>query len=353
MIDPSTLATSIQSQIANTVDEHIRVYVENIIRELSLDSAWISKIEQQINENISRRFGQKLSLLDINTLVEQSMDAAVDRYHQRHPAAPTGLADRAKQVELTLIDGRVQVEHDIITPLLTVDHDASISGTLTVQNIAIKGAINTDNKSWQQLITELSENTVRKIDQDWHQQLLKKVRDDITAQGIDFAHVTVQGVPLIEQGRLADNVTASNLQQLGNLERLNVDGQADIGGSLSVRPRRVGINTEHPDMALSIWDEETALMFGKHKEHTAYIGTSRPHKLVIGINRLPAIEIDENSKITVKNLTVGRHRICHEAEIPNYSGTKGDIVFNSNPRGDGVWGWQCLGAFKWQPLRST
>jgi hypothetical protein len=55
----------------------------------------------------------------------------------------------------------------------------------------------------------------------------------------------------------------------------------------------------------------------------------------------------------VKNLRVGRHRIVHEAEMPGYSGTKGDIVFNSNPKGDGVWAWQCLGAFRWIPLRTA
>jgi hypothetical protein len=152
---------------------------------------------------------------------------------------------------------------------------------------------------------------------------------------------------------LNDHITASNLSSVGTLTQLAVSGPADIHDSLAVRARRVGINTQHPDMALSVWDEEVSLAFGKHKQQTAYLGTLKPQAMIIGINRLPAIDITEQGRVTINHLTVGRHRVCHEPECPNYSGTKGDIVFNSNPRGDGVWGWQCLGAFRWTPLRSA
>lgn len=353
MIDPGSLASTIQSQISNTVDDHIREYVGQIIRELSLDAAWISKIEQQINETITHKFRQKLNLIDLNHMVAASMDQAVERYYARQPKIETGVVDQAQQAEMVVTDGLVQVKNSISTPHLQVDREAKIGGTLTVENLSVKGFIGTDNRSWQQLVTALSDKTLKKLDTEWQQSMIDRVRSEITATGIDFDRVTVAGQPLVENGRLGNTVTASSLRSVGTLERLAVSGEADFSDSLAVRARRVGINTQHPEMALTVWDEETALMFGKHKEQTAYIGTSRSQKLVIGINRAPAIEIDENSKITVKNLTVGRHRICHEAEIPNYSGTKGDIVFNSNPRGDGIWGWQCLGAFKWQPLRSA
>ena len=352
MIDPSTLATTIQSQISNTVDEHIRQYVAQIIRELSLDSTWISKIEQQINDGIARKFGQKLSLVDINSLVAEAMDSAVARYFERQ--RPTsGVKDLAQQTELTVVDGSVAVEHALSTATLRVTEDATVSGTLSVQNISIRGSINTDNRSWQELMDNLAALTLDQLDQEWRDRLVEQVRETISDQGIDFDRVTVAGAPLIENGCLNDRITASNLRQIGTLETLAVSGQADLGDSLAVRPRRVGINTQHPDMALSVWDEEVALVFGKHKQQTAYLGTLKPQAMVVGVNRLPAIEITEQGRVTINHLTVGRHRVCHEPEIPNYSGTKGDIVFNSNPRGDGIWGWQCLGAFKWTPLRSA
>lgn len=353
MIDPSTLATSIQSQIATTVDEHIRQYVGNIIRELSLDSAWITKIEQQINEGIARKFGQKLSLVDMNTLVADSMDAAIKRYFEQQPKVESGLKDQARQCEIELADGRVAVKNSLSANDLAVERDATVGGTLLVQNLAIRGTINTDNRSWQQLTNALAGRTLQQLDHQWRDQLVDQVRKRITEGGIDFDHVTVSGDTLVKDGVLGPTITHSSLQSVGTLDQLAVRGTTDLADSLSVRPRRVGINTQHPDMALSVWDEEVALVFGKHKEQTAYIGTLRPQRLVIGINRAAAIDITEQGRVTINHLTVGRHRVCHEAEIPNYSGTKGDIVFNSNPKCDGIWGWQCLGAFKWQPLRSA
>lgn len=352
MIDPATLATSIQSQIATTVDEHIREYVGSIIRELSMDSAWIAKIEQQINQNISRQFGQKMSLVDINSLVAEAMDQAVARYYERNQIAPS-IDDQADQTEMIITDGQVLVKQSLAADSVKVVQDAVIGGTLTVQDIAIKGSIATDNRSWQELTQSLAAKTIKELDEQWRQIMVDQVRADITASGIDFTDIMVAGQALIKDGALASAVTRSNLQTLGVLDALAVRGQADIADSFSVRPRRVGINTQHPDMALSVWDEEVALAFGKHKEQTAYLGTLRPQRLVIGINRSPAIDVSEQGRVTINHLTVGRHRVCHEAEIPNYSGTKGDIVFNSNPKGDGVWGWQCLGAFKWIPLRTA
>lgn len=353
MIDPSTLATSIQSQIATTVDEHIRQYVGNIIRELSLDSAWITKIEQQINEGIARKFGQKLSLVDMNTLVADSMDAAIKRYYEQQPKTESGLKDQAQQCEIELTDGHVKVRNALASDQLAVARDATVGGTLMVQNLAILGTINTDNRTWQQLTNALTDRSIKQLDQQWRDTLVNQVRREITEAGIDFDHVTVAGALLVKDGALGDSILHSSLQSVGTLEQLAVKGTADLSDSLSVRPRRVGINTQHPDMALSVWDEEVALVFGKHREQTAYIGTLRPQRLVIGINRSPAIDITDQGRVTINHLTIGRHRVCHEAEIPNYSGTKGDIVFNSNPKGDGIWGWQCLGAFKWQPLRSA
>lgn len=347
MIDPSTLATSIQSQISSTVDQSIREYVGNIIRELSLDATWIKKIEQQINDSVAVRFGQQISLVDIDSMIAGSMDAALDRYWARQGHRP-GVKDTAKTEQLTVNDARVTINND-----LSVQHDASVGGTLTVQNLSVTGSIATDNRSWQELVDSLTEKTQRRLDQEWRQSLIDQVRQAIQTQGIDFDTVTIAGQPLLIEGQLSASVKHSSLQSVGMLDSLQVAGDVDISHGMAVRSRRVGINTQHPDMALSVWDEEVALVFGKHQEQTAYVGTLRPQRLVIGINRAAAIDITEQGRVTVNHLTVGRHRICHEPECPNYSGTKGDIVFNSNPKTDGVWGWQCLGAFKWVPLKSA
>ena len=83
------------------------------------------------------------------------------------------------------------------------------------------------------------------------------------------------------------------------------------------------------------------------------MGTNREQGLVLGINRIPQLEIDSSGMTTVKKLKIGIHQISHDVQVPGWSGTRGDLVLNSNPGNDRVFGWLCLGAFKWQPLKSA
>lgn len=353
MIDSSTLASAIQTQIADTVEKSVEQYVENIVRALAMDDAWIQKMEQRINDSVARRFGQQLSSIDITSLAMQAIEPAVNLYFERQKTAGGGLLDLAHTTQVTIQDDSVTVDKKITTKDLSVTGDAEVEQTLTVRNLAVKGVINTDNKTWQDLSSNIAQQTQERLTQEWRESVVQSVVDLIKKDGIAFDRVKVGDSTLIEGDSLCGNIRRSGLTQLGTLETLQVSGTADLSGSLSVRPRRVGINTEHPEMALAIWDEEVSLVFGKQKDQTAYIGTLRPQNLVIGVNRSAAIDITDQGHVTINHLTVGRHRICHEPECPNYSGTKGDIVFNSNPKNDGVWGWQCLGAFRWVPLRTA
>jgi hypothetical protein len=126
-----------------------------------------------------------------------------------------------------------------------------------------------------------------------------------------------------------------------------------INSTLKVINGRVGINTEEPEMALGIWDEEVSIIAGKIKENTGYIGTSRSQNLCLGTNRVPMLEIDLTGLVTLKKLRINQHRLAFESELPNYSGTKGDFVINSNPSvSNDVVGWQCLGGHKWKVIKS-
>lgn len=353
MIDSSSLASAIHTQIAGTVERSVQEYVENIVRTLAMDQDWITKMERQINDEISRRFGARFSLVDVNTLVGEAIGPAVEQYFQRQRTAGHGIKDFAQSTELTAEDGSVSVANRLSANSLKVQTDAEVTQTMTVKDLVVKGTINTDNRSWQELSAAIAQQALERLTKEWHDNMINAVTQEITNKGINFDRVTVDGQVAIDGDSLANTIRRSNLTQLGVLDSVKVSGDADFYNSLAVRNRRVGINTAHPEMALAIWDEEVALIFGKHQEQTAYFGTLKPQSLVIGVNRAPAITVDDKGHVAIRHLTVGRHRFCHEPECPNYSGTKGDIVFNSNPKNDGVWGWQCLGAFRWVPLRTS
>jgi hypothetical protein len=164
----------------------------------------------------------------------------------------------------------------------------------------------------------------------------------------------VDGHPLISGDQLNNSIRHSRLQSVGELNSLSVKGEAHLYNTLSVLNHRIGVNTTAPQSALSVWDEEVAINIGKFKNNTAYIGTNQHQGMHFGVNRQTAIEIDSDANTTIKNLRLGIHKVSFAAELPNYAGNKGELVFNSNPKvDDTVFAWVCLGGHKWKVLRSA
>jgi hypothetical protein len=183
---------------------------------------------------------------------------------------------------------------------------------------------------------------------------VSNVTEQIQKQGIDFDQVLIGGNKLVDGNQLSRAITESNLQSVGVLKTLDVHGETHINNNtLNVLNRRLGVNTESPEMALSIWDEEVSIVIGRHKINQAYVGTNRDQGISIGVNREPQIEISADGLTTIKKLQVGLHKISHATMVPGWAGTKGDMVFNTNPGTDRVFAWVCIGAHRWQPLKSA
>jgi len=338
-----------QDRVRAAVYSGTQDIVHTAIDQLILDATWLANIERAIVDSLTRRISDRLSGIDVASLVvaniDQTVETVMNRRHFR------GVSDQAPAPEILITDQEVNIPHNLTAGNFRVS-EVTIDKTLTVNNLAVRGSINTDNRAWTDLTQAVVERANNLINQHWRDTMRDQVLELVQAHGIDFSSVRVAGHELVKDSVLSPGITRSSLQAVGVLEGLQVRGPASIGG-LSVKERRIGINTDTPEMALSVWDEEVAVIAGKLQQNTAYLGTSRAQALIIGVNRTAAIDITDQGRVTINHLSVGRHRICHEPECPNYSGTKGDIVFNSNPKNDGIWGWQCLGAFRWVPLRTA
>lgn len=82
--------------------------------------------------------------------------------------------------------------------------------------------------------------------------------------------------------------------------------------------------------------------------------TALYNQVGVGVNRTPAVDIDVDGLTTVKKLRIGIHKLSYASELPNYSGTKGEVVFNANPTLDSnIFAWQCLGGFKWKVIKAV
>ena len=336
--------------VKQVIDQAVQDNIVTAIKDLGQDAVWLEKIERLINQNMVQRVVAGLSTIDITGLIRQRVDENMNDLDDKvvKKLQTLGIQDHAQQLELTVMDENVVVEN-----CLTANKINAVD-SITVKDLSVTGSINTDNRSWQTLSEDISNKTLDRLTNEWKESLIVDVESKIRDHGINFTQVQIDGVRVIEGDTLSRKITNSNLQSLGILKELKVTGEAHIYNTVSVLNRRLGINTQEPEMALSVWDEEVSILAGKFKEKSAYIGTGRLQNLVLGVNRTPAMEIDIDGTTAIKKLRVGVHRISHGTEVPNYSGTKGDIVFNANPNvNNNVFAWQCLGGFKWKIIRSV
>ena len=338
-----------QSAVKLCVDQAVEQLIQVSITQLSHDPLWIEKIERMINQTIVQRTVASISGIDIQSVIRDRVDENMAVVHQQllENFASTGIDDQATTCQLTIMDEVTVVENQ-----LTVNDLESVSSIKT-KDLVVTGSINTDNRAWNTLAEVISDKTLNQLSDKWHADMVNKVAEKIKTKGIEFDRVTVDGQYLVDGNRLAPKITHTSIETVGHLVDLTVRGETDLNDTVNVKRKRMGINTKDPEMALSVWDEEVSIIIGKHKAKQAYIGTNRDQGVVIGVNRLPQIEMDTDGLTTIKKLRVGVHRISHEPVVPGYSGTKGDVVFNSSPTPDRVFAWVCLGGHKWQTLKSA
>lgn len=343
-----------QDKIRQTVDLAVERFVENTISNLSVDPQWVTKIETLIAQRTEDRLRNLLRDVDLNAKISQAIMENKDQLITaiKRDFRTAGIVDQSGSTQLTVMDGVVVIEHETVTHDLTVEHNVKIKGDVLVQgDLGIQGRINTDNQTWQDLSRHVGNVTYDRIKQDFASELIATVIDS-TKSGIEIENITVDGHPLVTGDTLSAGVVNSNIKKLGTVENLEVSGTTNLAKTLTVQKNRVGVNTQEPDSALSVWDEETNLALGKYSKNTSFIGSNRKQNLVIGVNRQNHIEVDGDGMVTVQQLRIARNRLSWSTEVPGYSGTKGDIVFNTNAS-DGIFAWVCLGAFRWQTVRMS
>lgn len=337
-----------KSAIQKAVDIAVENTITGALDNLAQDPLWLERVEKLINQAVVQRTVASLGSIDVNTIIRQRVDENVEKFHNKliENFSTAGISDQATQCQLTIMDETTVFENCVTA------REVDVVGSITVKDLVVKGSINTDNHSWDPLARAISEKTLEQLSDEWRNTLVRQVADQIREQGINFDAVQIGGDYLVKDGLLSRHITGSNLQQVGALKNLNVRGEAHIYDTFSVVNKRIGINTQEPEMALSVWDEEVSVVIGKNKAKQAYIGTNRDHGVVIGVNRLPQIEISTDGLTTVKQLQVGLHKLKFETQVPGYAGTRGDIVFNSNPSNN-VFAWVCLGSHNWKVLRAV
>ena len=344
-IDQYVDNTVITQSIATAVDQTIQSALTN----LGQDPVWLAGVETTVKQNMVLETISRIGSIDINTIICQRVDKNMQKIRQEFVTdfSSTGIDDQATACQLTIMDDTTVVENRLTTADLTVVNGARIN------DLAVTGSINTDNPVWTTLADNISNTTLEKLSEKWRTELVQQVAEQIRKKGIDFDSVTIGGDYVVAGNRLSKAITESSLQSVGVLNQLSVAGEAHINNTLSVVKSRIGVNTDSPESALSVWDEEVSVIVGKHKAKHAYIGTARDQTLSLGVNRTPYLDIDNTGLTTVKKLQVGVHKFSHATQVPGWLGTKGDVVFNANPGPDRVFAWICTGSYNWQVIKGA
>lgn len=345
-VDTSLIKQNIDTAVENLVDTSIAL--------LGKDPAWLTKVEKQIEQQINRSVMdsvvRQLSNIDLNPVIKERIDENMAVFQQDilNNFASTGINDQATSCQLTIMDDTTVVENQLTS------RDLNIVNVAVINDLVVKGSVNIDNRSWDTLADGISEKTLNKLTQEWKTTLISQVAEQIKTDGIEFDTVTIGGELLVSGNKLSKNIKETSIQSVGVLHTLEVAGESTFNNkTLTVLNRRLGVNTQAPEMALSVWDEEVSVVIGKNQSNEAYIGTNRDQGIAIGVNRIPQIEISAAGLTRIKQLQIGLHKISHATLVPGWAGTRGDLVLNTNPGADRVFAWVCLGAHRWQPLKAA
>jgi len=336
--------------VQRLVEQAVEANINKLVDQICADPDWTARVERMINQTVVHETMSRLSSIDLNPTIKQRVDENMQQFTDSllKNFASTGISDLASQCELTVMDGAVVAENSLTSKNLQVVDAAEI------QHLVVTGSINTDNQSWSALSADISQRTLDALTDSWQATLIKQVATHIQAQGIEFEQVLLGGEKLLHEGKLSRAITDSNIQTVGTLRTLQVQGEASFNkNTMHVMNKRVGVNTDTPEKALSVWDEEVSIVIGKHQSNQAYVGTNRDQGLVIGTNRQPQIEISADGLTAVRRLQVGSYKIGHDTRVPGWSGTRGDIIFNTDPGADLVFAWQCLGGLRWQAIKGS
>lgn len=248
----------------------------------------------------------------------------------------TGIKDRAVNAALTVEDGRVVVGGEIKSDTLVVVQSATVKNLNVTGGLTVEGPVQINSPSFSNAIGSMIDS---KIDT-WSR------RPKLDLVGGIFS----SGDLLLDHDRLGSSVMSSNLRSVGRLNKLEVAGEAKIADTFSVVSGRVGVNTDQPAGAFTVWDEEAELTVRKLKSRTMFLGSSRDSNLSIGIGGNPVIDITAKT-VSMKQVTIGGITISTAIEAPTVVGTPGDLTINSRPDLSPAWAWRCIGGNRWVELK--
>ena len=159
---------------------------------------------------------------------------------------------------------------------------------------------------------------------------------------------TINGKTVLSEDSIGPSILNSNLRRIGTLKELQVEGEALIGDTLYVSPTsRVGINTDEPTHALTLWDQEICLTFGKYSKDVASISTERNQDIMLKSGTNDNVILKADGTTEIEKPVLNGKKFTSGNKIPGYPGQVGDICWNTTPLIGQPIGWVCIQGLQW------
>ena len=324
-----------------------------------------NKIDSQMDTQVRTTIKSVIGATDIKKMVTEAVDShlnlKIKSYHFPEASVPAssidwtgmkfsgnmidggmiqnfnsvGIQDNATECQLTLVDGVIVSEGHFITRTVKAD-------SLDVKDIKITDSIELTGKV---IANGAAKESLDKIASD---VVESKLGTDID---ISDNHITSKGRPLLGETTLGPSVINSNLRRLGLLQELRVGGTATFAETMTVSEHnRVGINTDEPSGALTVWDQDAEITFSKSSKRNMFVGTSRDTTMSLGTNNREQIQLKQNEVVFEDAVKIMGIRFSVSDNVPERHGEPNEVVFVRNAREGQPRFYICQGANRWAML---
>lgn len=290
----------------------------------------------------------------------------------------TGITDTASKTQLTVSNEGVHVSTLVVDKL----DNLTVNGTLKTKVLEVD-EIKADIKFEKDVPIVFSGDNLEGKGLLWAgsgytKQFIFSSNPDrfFMSENLEFARgksITVNNIKLIDEKELGPTITKSNLQELGRLKGLIVDGDIILDQYIvyNSATNRLGLGIEEPNAALSVAEDGVEVIIGSTHGVKGFIGTYASHNLEIVTDNTARIIVEAGGNIVLgsagsKTTVLGslginvknpdprtaldvngaikfNNRVHLSDEAAPTTGTYniGDIVWNTKPQPGKFVGWVC------------
>lgn len=194
---------------------------------------------------------------------------------------------------------------------MTIGRDLKVKGNIEADTISVKQLITENGQSLENPyafsantaselegkgLTFTDGNKTRYLSYKNGERLWSNLNIDLDAN----SKFMIDNTEVLTLSALGPTVSKSNLKELGRLKKLNVSGPVNFNDyAFFSENNRFGINTESPNAAIGIIENDVELIIGSNKPGTGVIGVNSSSNLEIVTDNIPRITISNSGEIVI------------------------------------------------------